>query len=58
MAVGGDESMDKGDMGGAGEGSPLGRDGLVEELCRSHEPQLLQYLTLMLRRFDVAGEVI
>jgi RNA polymerase sigma factor (sigma-70 family) len=50
--------MDKGDMGGAGEGSPLGRDGLVEELCRSHEAQLLQYLTRMLGRVDIAREVI
>src|SRR6202008_3929877 len=50
--------MDKGDMGGAGEGSPLGRDGLVEELCRAHEPQLLQYLTRMLGRVAVAREGI
>src|ERR1700740_2554740 len=50
--------MDKDDMGGAGDGSPLGRDGLVEELCRAHEPQLLQYLTRMLGRVDVAREVI
>jgi RNA polymerase sigma factor (sigma-70 family) len=48
--------MDTGDMGGSSP--PLGRDGLVEALCRSHEPQLLQYLTRMLGRVDVAREVI
>jgi RNA polymerase sigma factor (sigma-70 family) len=51
--------MDKGDMGGVGEGSSRGRrDELVEALCRSHEPQLLQYLTRMLGRVDTAREVI
>jgi RNA polymerase sigma factor (sigma-70 family) len=48
--------MDTGDMGGSSP--PLGRDGLVEALCRSHEPQLLQYLTRMLGRVDIAREVI
>jgi RNA polymerase sigma factor (sigma-70 family) len=48
--------MDTGDMGGSSP--PLGRDGLVEALCRSHEPQLLQYLTRMLGRVDAAREVI
>ena len=51
--------MDKGDMGGVGDGSPLGRQAeLVEALCRAHEPQLLQYLTRMLGRTDLAREVI
>lgn len=51
--------MDKGDMGGAGEGSPLGRRAeLVEALCKAHEPQLLQYLTRMLGRSDLAREVV
>jgi RNA polymerase sigma factor (sigma-70 family) len=51
--------MDKGDMGGVGESSPLGkREDLLEELCRSHEPQLLQYLTRMLGRVDLAREVV
>jgi len=50
--------MDKGDMGGVGESSPRGRRELVEALCRSHEPQLLQYLTRMLGRVDTAREVI
>jgi RNA polymerase sigma factor (sigma-70 family) len=51
--------MDKGDMVGVGEGSPLGRrEDLVEELCRAHEPQLLQYLTRMLGRVDLAREVV
>src|SRR6266403_32032 len=31
---------------------------LVGELCRTHEPQLLVYLTRMLGRVDVAREVI
>ena len=48
--------MDTGDMGGS---SPLGRrEELVEELCRAHEPQLVQYLTRMLGRADLAREVI
>src|ERR1700742_1269568 len=47
--------MDTGDMGGS---SPGRREELVEALCRSHEPQLLQYLTRMLGRADVAREVI
>ena len=47
--------MDKGDMGGLGESSFRGRrDDLVEQLCRAYEPQLLQYLTRMLGRVDVA----
>jgi RNA polymerase sigma-70 factor (ECF subfamily) len=51
--------MDTGDMGGVGEGSALERrDALVEELCRTQEPQLLVYLTRMLGRVDVAREVI
>ena len=51
--------MDTGDMGGVGEGSALERrDALVEELCRTHESQLLVYLTRMLGRVDVAREVI
>jgi RNA polymerase sigma factor (sigma-70 family) len=51
--------MDTGDMGGVGEGSALERrDALVEELCRTHEPQLLVYLTRMLGRVDVAREVV
>jgi RNA polymerase sigma-70 factor (ECF subfamily) len=52
--------MDKGDMGGVGEGSPIRgtRDELVEGLCRAHESQLLQYLTRMLGRVDVAREVV
>jgi RNA polymerase sigma factor (sigma-70 family) len=51
--------MDTGDMGGAGEGSSRGRrEDLVEELCRAHEPRLLQYLTRMLGQADVAREVI
>jgi RNA polymerase sigma factor (sigma-70 family) len=53
------EEMDTGDMGGVGEGSALERrDALVEELCRTHEAQLLVYLTRMLGRVDVAREVI
>jgi len=48
--------MDTGDMGGS---SPPGRrEELVEELCRAHEPQLLQYLTRMLGRTDLAREVV
>ena len=48
--------MDKGDMGGS---SPQGRrTELVEALCREHESQLLQYLTRMLGRGDVAREVL
>ena len=48
--------MDTGDMGGS---SPLGRrEELVEELCRAHESQLLQYLTRMLGRTDLAREVV
>ncbi len=51
--------MDKGEMGGVGDGSLRGkRDDLVEELCRAHEPQLLQYLTRMLGRIDIAREVV
>ena len=51
--------MDKGDMGGLGEGSPRGRrEDLVEQLCRAHEPQLLQYFTRMLGRLDLAREVV
>src|SRR5262245_50851037 len=50
-----DESMDTGDMGGS---SPGRREELVEELCRAHEPQLLQDLTRMLGRVDLAREVI
>jgi len=51
--------MDTGDMGGVGEDSPRAkRDELIEELCRGHEPQLLQYLTRMLGRSDVAREVV
>jgi RNA polymerase sigma factor (sigma-70 family) len=54
-----EEEMDRGDMGGAGEGSSLGRrEDLVGELCRAHEPRLLQYLTRMLGQADVAREVI
>ena len=48
--------MDTGDMGGS---SPPGRhEELVEELCRAHEAQLLQYLTRMLGRTDLAREVV
>jgi RNA polymerase sigma-70 factor (ECF subfamily) len=51
--------MDKGDMGGLGEGSLRSkRTDLVEQLCRAHEPQLLQYLTRMLGRVDIAREVV
>jgi RNA polymerase sigma factor (sigma-70 family) len=51
--------MDKGDMGGLGEGSLRGkRADLVEQLCRAHEPQLVQYLTRMLGRVDIAREVV
>jgi RNA polymerase sigma-70 factor (ECF subfamily) len=55
--MGKDGVMDTGDMGGS---SPPGRrrEELVEELCRAHEPQLLQYLTRMLGRTDLAREVI
>jgi RNA polymerase sigma factor (sigma-70 family) len=50
--------MDTGDMG-SGEGSPRGRrEDLVEQLCRAHEAQLLQYLTRMLGKPDVAREVV
>lgn len=48
--------MDKGEMG---EGSlRIKRDDLVEGLCRAHEQQLLQYLTRMLGRIDIAREVV
>jgi RNA polymerase sigma factor (sigma-70 family) len=47
--------MDTGDMGGS---SPGRREELVEELCRAHESRLLQYLTRMLGRADLAREVI
>jgi len=51
--------MDKGDMGGVGEGLLARRRAeLVEALCLEHEPQLLQYLTRMLGRADLAREVI
>ena len=51
--------MDKGAMGGLGEGSKRARRGdLVEQLCRAYEPQLLQYLTRMLGRLDLAREVV
>jgi RNA polymerase sigma factor (sigma-70 family) len=49
--------MDRGDMG-SGEGSPGRREGLVEQLCRAHEAQLLQYLTRMLGQPEVAREVV
>jgi RNA polymerase sigma factor (sigma-70 family) len=50
--------MDTGDMG-SGDGSPpQRREELVERLCRAHEAQLLQYLTRMLGRPDVAREVV
>jgi RNA polymerase sigma factor (sigma-70 family) len=51
--------MDTGDMGGVGEGSSRARrEELIEELCRAHEPKLLQYLTRMLGRVDIAREVV
>ena len=49
--------MDTGDMG-SGEGSPGRREELVEQLCRAHEAQLLQYLTRMLGQPEVAREVV
>ena len=50
--------MDKGDMGGVGEGSRLERrEDLIEQLT-AHEPQLLQYLASILGRIDVAREVV
>jgi RNA polymerase sigma factor (sigma-70 family) len=49
--------MDEGDMGGVGEGSLKRREELVEQ-CRAHEPQLLQHLTRMLGRVDLAREVV
>jgi RNA polymerase sigma factor (sigma-70 family) len=49
--------MDSDDMGG--DGLPLGRrEDLVEQLCRAHEAQLLQYLTRMLGRPEIAREVM
>jgi RNA polymerase sigma factor (sigma-70 family) len=57
--MGTDKEMDKDDMGAVGESSGLGRrDELVGQLCRAHEPQLLQYLTRMVGRIDVAREVV
>jgi RNA polymerase sigma-70 factor (ECF subfamily) len=48
--------MDKGDVG---EGSSRRmRDDWVGGLCRAYEPQLLQYLTRMLGRVDIAREVV
>lgn len=50
--------MDKGDMGGVGEGSRRARrEDLIGQLI-AHEPQLLQYLTRMLGRIDIAREVV
>jgi RNA polymerase sigma factor (sigma-70 family) len=51
------KKMDDSDMGDAGEGSLKRRGELVNQ-CRAHEPQLLQYLTRMLGRVDLAREVV
>jgi len=45
-------------MGSVGQVPPSGRhEDFVERLCRAHEPQLLQYLTRMLGKPDLAQEV-
>ena len=44
-------------MGDVGEGSLKRREELVEQ-CRAHEQQLLQHLTRMLGRVDLAREVV
>ena len=50
--------MDEIDMGEVRRFPQPGRpDGFVERLCRTHEAQLLAYLTQMLGRPDIAREV-
>jgi len=45
-------------VGSGGQVPPSGRhEDFVEQLCREHEAQLLQYLTRMLGRPDLAQEV-